>query len=201
LALLFPSQTDGEPWIVLPFFWVPEDDIGIRARRDRVPYDVWVRQEFITATPGNTTDYAFIEAKIIELAGIYDIRGIGFDRTFAGEIVQHLQEELGPERLFQVGQGFLSMASPMGELQRLIKGGQLQHGGNPVLRWNASNLAVATDPAGNRKPDKARSREKIDGISALLMALDLAIRNANQDSGSYYDTHELRFLGRGWHEA
>ena len=172
--LVFPPQTEGERWLALPFFWVPEEDIHERARRDRVPYDVWRRQGFIEATPGNATDYKFVEAAIVRLAGLYNIRAIAFDRTFAGEIIQNLQEELGHERLIQFGQGFLSMASPTAELLRLLKAGDLQHGGHPVLRWNASNLALASDAAGNQKPDKLKSSERIDGLSALVMAIGLA---------------------------
>lgn len=131
LVLAFPPQTEDEPWKVLPFFWVPEEDIHTRAKRDRVPYDVWRRQGFITATPGTVTDYSFIQAAIVQLASLYNIRAIAFDRTFAGEIIQNLQVELGDERLVQFGQGFLSMASPTAEMLRLLKAGELQHGGNP----------------------------------------------------------------------
>lgn len=207
-VLLFPPAAPGEKWKVLPWFWVPKDDIAKRASRDRVPYDVWVREGFITATSGNTTDFGFIEARITGshwvdrsvdgdctfcreanpqagsacpqnrgLAGEYDIRTIGFDRTFAGEIIQGLIAELGEERIVQFGQGFLSMAAPVAELLRLIKGAQVQHGGHPVLRWNASNLSCATDPAGNLKPDKEHSNERIDGISALCNALGMAVRS------------------------
>lgn len=176
LALLFPPIVEGEPWTVLARFWVPQDDIQRRAQRDRVPYDVWVRDGLITATPGNTTDFSFIQAAVLELATLYDIRSVAFDRTFAGEIIQGLQAEMGEERVVEYGQGFLSMAAPMAELLRLVKAGHLQHGGNPVLRWNASNLACATDPAGNLKPDKQRSVERIDGIAALCNALGMALR-------------------------
>jgi len=172
LELLFPPVADGELWKVLSFFWCPEDDIGSRSLRDRVPYDVWARQGFLIATPGNTTDYGFIEAKVLELAGQYQIKGIGFDRTFAGEIVQSLMAE--NLNMVEVGQGFLSLAAPTAELLRMVKAGELQHGNHPILTWMASNLACATDAAGNLKPDKEHSAEKIDGISALDNALYLA---------------------------
>jgi len=172
LELLFPPVADGELWKVLSFFWCPEDDIGSRSLRDRVPYDVWARQGFLIATPGNTTDYGFIEAKVLELAGQYQIKGIGFDRTFAGEIVQSLMAE--NLNMVEVGQGFLSLAAPTAELLRMVKAGELQHGNHPILNWMASNLACATDAAGNLKPDKEHSAEKIDGISALDNALYLA---------------------------
>jgi phage terminase large subunit-like protein len=175
--LVFPPKDDDEPWRALCRFWVPEDDILIRSRRDRVPYDVWRDQGFLTATEGNVTDFKFIEAEIIKLAGQYDIREIAFDRTFAGEIVQNLMAE--GLNMVEIGQGFLSMAAPTGEVLRLVKAGQLWHGGHPILRWNASNLSVKQDPAGNLKPDKERSSEKIDGIVALCNALGVAMKAVN----------------------
>jgi phage terminase large subunit-like protein len=186
-VLVFPPQEGSrlgrlsDRWIVVPRFWVPEEDILRRARRDRVPYDVWRDQGFLAATPGNATDFAFIEREILNLAGKFDVREIGHDRTFAGEIVTNLQDH-GLE-LVQFGQGFLSLAAPTAELERLVISRALWHGGHPVLRWNASNVAVRQDPAGNIKPDKERSRERIDGISALVNALGRALLNG---SGTIY---------------
>ena len=188
--LLFPPTRDpalgglAQKWIVLSRFWVPEEDILRRARRDRVPYDVWRDQGFLTATPGNATDFAFIEAEIIALAGRFDLRELAYDRTFAGEIVQHLQDE--GINLVQFGQGFLSMAAPTAELERLAVSRLLWHGGHPVLRWNASNVAVRHDPAGNIKPDKERSSERIDGIVALCNALGRAMLRDESAGRSVY---------------
>ncbi|PAU98085.1 terminase [Paracoccus salipaludis] len=188
--LLFPPTRDAalgslaEKWIVLSRFWVPEEDIGRRARRDRVPYDVWRDQGFLVATPGNATDFAFIEAEIVNLAGRFDLRELAYDRTFAGEIVQHLQDE--GINLVQFGQGFLSMAAPTAELERLAVSRLLWHGGHPVLRWNASNVAVRHDPAGNIKPDKERSSERIDGIVALCNALGRAMMRDESAGRSVY---------------
>ncbi|KGJ09744.1 hypothetical protein IC63_00965 [Paracoccus sphaerophysae] len=188
--LLFPPTRDAalgslaEKWIVLSRFWVPEEDIRRRARRDRVPYDVWRDQGFLVATPGNATDFAFIEAEILELAGRFDLRELSYDRTFAGEIVQHLEDE--GINLVQFGQGFLSMAAPTAELERLAVSRLLWHGGHPVLRWNASNVAVRHDPAGNIKPDKERSSERIDGIVALCNALGRAMLRDESAGRSVY---------------
>jgi phage terminase large subunit-like protein len=193
-VLLFPPTGSGDlgdlagKWIALCRFWVPEEDILRRARSDRVPYDVWRDQGFITATPGNATDFAFIEREILDLATRYDLRDIAYDRTFAGEIVQNLQEE--GLNLVQYGQGFLSLAAPTAELERLAVSRALWHGGHPVLRWNAANVTVRQDPAGNIKPDKERSSERIDGISALVNALGRALlRGAGERS--VYETRGI----------
>ncbi len=190
-VLLFPPAEATEQWKVLCWFWVPEDDIGRRSLKDRVPYDVWAREALINTTPGNTTDYGFIEARIVTLASLYDIREIAYDRTFAGEIVQNLQSE--GLTMVPFGQGFLSMGAPTAELLRMVKAGELQHGGNPVLRWNASNLSVLTDAAGNMKPDKEHSAEKIDGITALCNALGRAMVQAKPEP-SPYDERGLIFI-------
>jgi phage terminase large subunit-like protein len=188
-VMVFPPD-DDDLWRVLCRFWVPEDDIIQRSRRDRVPYDTWRDHGFLFATPGNTTDYDFIKAHIIKDASRFDIREIAFDRTFAGEIVQALMAE--NIDMVQFGQGFMSMAAPTSELLRLVKAGKLLHGGHPVLRWCASNLAVATDPAGNLKPDKSKSSERIDGISALCNALGRSM--AAVDESPYSDGRGLFFL-------
>jgi phage terminase large subunit-like protein len=188
-VLLFPPTEEGEPWKVLCRFWCPADDILQRSRRDRVPYDVWRDQGFLIATPGNVTDYKFIADEIIKAARLFDIREIGFDRVFAGEIVQQLQYE-GLE-MTEVGQGFMTMAAPTSELLRLVKAGQLWHGGHPVLRWMASNLSVRIDPAGNLKPDKEKSSDKIDGIAALCNALACTLV---AEPGPYSNGRELLII-------
>ncbi|MBB4267603.1 terminase TerL endonuclease subunit [Roseospira visakhapatnamensis] len=197
-VLLFPPTGDPDlgplaaRWIAVCRFWVPEDDILRRARRDRVPYDVWRDQGFLTATPGNATDFAFIEHEILALAGRFDLRELAYDRTFAGEIVQTLQQE--GLSLIEFGQGFLSLAAPTAELERLVVSRSFWHGGHPVLRWNASNVAVRQDPAGNIKPDKERSSERIDGIAALVNALGRALVQGGVPGRSIYETQELVFL-------
>jgi phage terminase large subunit-like protein len=183
-TLLFPPSEDGETWKALVWYWLPEDDMLPRVKRDRVPYDVWVREGFIKTTPGNVTDYGFIQAQVLKQATIYQIQEIAFDRTFGGEIVQNLMAE--GLTMVEFGQGFISMAAPVAELLRLVKKGQLQHGGNPVLRWNASNLATVEDAAGNLKPDKEHSYERIDGIVAICNALGRAIARP-ADGESIYD--------------
>ncbi len=197
-VLLFPPTKDpalgdlADKWIVLCRFWVPEEDILRRGKRDRVPYATWRDQGFLRATPGNATDFAFIEAEILNRAARFDLRELAYDRTFAGEIVQHLQEE--GLNLVQFGQGFLSIAAPTAELERLAVSRMLWHGGHPVLRWNASNVAVRHDPAGNIKPDKERSSERIDGIVAICNALGRALlRDVNADR-SVYDTRGILVL-------
>jgi phage terminase large subunit-like protein len=169
-VLLFDPTEEDPLWRVLPFFFLPKENIPFRCRRDRVPYDVWERQGQFILTEGNIIDYRVIRKTINDLGLEFDIAQIGFDRWNSTEIVTQLGEEDGFE-MVKIGQGYGSMFAPTKRLLELVMTQVLAHGGNPVLRWMASNVIVQQDPAGNVKPNKKRSREKIDGIVALIMAL------------------------------
>jgi phage terminase large subunit-like protein len=180
LVLAFPVD---ERIVWKPYFWVPEETMHERVRRDRVPYDVWVRLGLMKTTPGNTTDYDFIRRDINEIANQYAIQEMAVDRLFQGaQLSTQLQAD--GFNIITFGMGYASMTAPTKELERLIFGKQLVHNANPVLRWMAANVAVSTDAAGNIKPDKAKATERIDGIVAGIMALGRL--NATGDSGSVY---------------
>ena len=191
-CLVFPPRDDEEPYYVLPYFWVPEETLELRVRRDHVPYDIWQRQGFLETTEGNVVHYGYIEKFIEHLGEIYNIREIAFDRWGAVQMVQNL-EGMG-FTVVPMGQGFASMSPPTKELMKLTLEKKIAHGGHPVLRWNMDNIFIRTDPAGNIKADKAKSTEKIDGAIACIMALDRAIRCGNDTSESVYDTRGILFL-------
>lgn len=183
-VLCFPSEPgEEERFAWLPFFWIPEENMIERARRDRVPYDAWARDGYVQVTEGNVIDYSFIVRKIEELGERYNIQEIAFDRWGAFQVSQAL--EAAGFTMVGFGQGFVQMASPTKELLRIVLDGHLVHGGNPVLRWMADNVVVSTDAAGNVKPNKAKSGARIDGIVAGIMALDRAIRH--EGDGSVYE--------------
>ncbi len=190
-VLIFPPRTETEPYYMLPFFWVPEDTIPLRVKRASVPYDVWVRQGYLMSTEGNVIHYGFIEKVIEQLGELYHIREIAFDRWGAVQMVQNL--EGAGFTVVPIGQGYRDMSPPTKAFYELLMKGEIIHGGNPVMRWMAGNVVVETDPAGNIKPTKAKSAEKIDGIVAAIMALDRCIRNAGQQ-GSVYDAPERGLL-------
>lgn len=188
LVLIFPPRSEIENYILLPFFWLPQDTIPIRVRRASVPYDVWCRQGYINATEGNVIHYGFIEKHIIELSEKYHICEIAVDRWNATMLIQNLEGD--GFTMVPFGQGYASMSPATKEFYKLLMEGKIQHGGNPVMRWMAGNVVVDIDPAGNIKPTKARSTEKIDGIVAAIMALDRATRHVNT-TPSVYDSRGL----------
>ncbi|HEM3869238.1 TPA: terminase large subunit [Streptococcus suis] len=183
-VLVFPPRFEEEDYIVLPFFWLPEDTLELRCRRDHVLYDVWERQGYIKTTEGNVVHYGFIEKFIESLSEIYHIKEIAYDRWNATQMVQNL-EGMGLT-MVPFGQGYKDMSPPSKELYKLMMEGKIQHGGHPVLKWMGQNVVMRQDPAGNIKPDKEKSVEKIDGIVALIMGLDRCIRHQT-DEGSVYD--------------
>lgn len=174
LVWVFPPEGEG-PFVVLPRFWVPEENMVLRSRNDRVPYEAWARAGLITATPGNVVDYAFILHQVARDVGRFNVREIAFDRWGATALTTQMVER--GWSVVEFGQGFASMSAPMKELEKLTLSRELNHGGNPVLAWMADNVMASADPAGNIKPDKGKSREKIDGVVALIMGLDRALRN------------------------
>lgn len=188
-CLVFPPEDEDEPFYVLPYFWVPEDTLDLRVKRDHVPYDVWDRQGYLETTEGNVVHYGYIEKFIERLGERFDIRDIAFDRWGATQMSQDL-ENMG-FTVVPMGQGFASMSPPTKELMKLTLEKKIAHGGHPVLRWNMDNIFIRTDPAGNIKADKAKSTEKIDGAIAMIMALDRAIRCGNDAGESVYDTRGL----------
>ena len=173
LAWVFPPEQDDGLWHVLSRYFVPEENLRKRAERDRVPYDLWTRQGFIEATPGNVVDYGAIEQRILADAALFQVKEIAYDPWNATHIALRLQDE--GATMVEFRQGFRSMAAPTRELEKLIVSRKLAHGGNPVTRWMAANVAVAQDPAGNLKPAKDKSTERIDGIVAAIMAIGRAM--------------------------
>lgn len=188
-CLVFPPEDEDEPYYVLPYFWVPEDTLDLRVKRDHVPYDLWHRQGYLETTEGNVVHYGYIEKFIERLGERFNIRDIAFDRWGATQMSQDL-DNMG-FTVVPMGQGFASMSPPTKELMKLTLEKKIAHGGHPVLRWNMDNIFIRTDPAGNIKADKAKSTEKIDGAIAMIMALDRAIRCGNDTSESVYDTRGL----------
>ena len=184
-VLVFPPEGDDDRYIVRPWFWIPEESMDQRVMRDHGPYEVWDRKGFLKPTEGNVVHYGFIESFIEDLGEKYNIREIAYDRWGAVQMSQNL-EGMG-FTVVPFGQGFKDMSPPTKELMKLVLEKRVAHGGHPVLRWMMDNVFIRKDPAGNIKPDKEKSTEKIDGAVAMIMALDRAVRCGNDNSASVDD--------------
>lgn len=180
LVLLFPDDDEGVT--VLPYYWIPEDAHDVRGMNDRTQVMNWANQGLIRKTRGNTTDYREVVDDIGGLASRFNIISLAYDPWGPASAVSQMLQAEGwmEDKLIEFRQGFASMAAPTKEFERLVLSKRLRHNGDPVLRWMASNVTVKQDPAGNLKPDKGRSSDKIDGIVATIMAIGLWMKFGNQ---------------------
>ena len=187
LSLIFPGE-DG--YSVLLYSFAPDEADRKREKENKPRISGWAREGWITTTDGNVIDYEVIRKKLHELAERYQVKEVAIDRWNATHLTTLLMED--GFTVVPFGQGFASMSAPTKEFEALILGGKLKHDGNPVLRWNVSNVVIEQDAAGNQKPSKKRSSEKIDGVVATVMALGRAMTRTQ--SGSVYDTAEVMLL-------
>ncbi|MFD3431147.1 terminase large subunit [Nocardia fluminea] len=189
LCWVFPDAERGG-YDLLWRLWTPEDNVAALDKRTAGAASVWVRRGILTVTPGNVTDYDFIQSAIAADSVLYDVREIAYDRWNSSQLVNNLVTDGAP--MVTHGQGFASMSAPTKELKRLMLSGTeerpvLRHGGNPAVRWTVDNFAVAIDPAENVKPDKANAADKIDPVVALIMGLARAIEAAPKTTSAYDD--------------
>jgi phage terminase large subunit-like protein len=188
LAWDFPDDDGGHD--VIWRLWMPERAFGDLEKRTAGEARVWRDRGFLTVTPGEVADYAYIRKTINKDRETFDVRDIAYDRWNSSQLVVDLMGD--DVEMVQMGQGFVSMSPPLKQLKHLLLEGteekpKYRHGGNPVLRWMVDNLAVAKDAAGNVKPDKEKSGDKIDGISAAVNAIDRAINRPKKLRSAYED--------------
>lgn len=184
-ALVFPREGSYD---VLMRFWLPEDDLKKRMARDRASYDRWAKAGFLELTPGNVVDYDFITKQVGRDAKMFSLQEVGFDPWNATQTAINLEEDHGI-KMVEMRQGMFTLGGPTKELERLLRGGKIRHGNQPVLTWNASNVAVKVDENENMRPVKDKSTGRIDGIMALVMALGRAA--FQEDDTSVYSKRGL----------
>jgi phage terminase large subunit-like protein len=199
LALVFPYPDSF--YKILMHFWIPEDMAAEKEKHDRVPFTRWIKEGFVHTTPGNLIDNNFIKHELSNIRETYQLKELAYDRWGAVKLITDLQEDgfvidqkasgEGHPLLVPFGQGFVSMSPPAKELITLLLGCKIEHGNNPVLRWCADNAVIDIDPAGNIKPNKAKATQRIDGIVALIMGLDRAMKHPLDDGKSCYESRGL----------
>ena len=184
-ALVTVSSDEQGGYDVTAEFWCPEENIAERSRTDRVPYELWHSQGILQATPGKSIDHSMIEARIHALMAASQVERLSVDPWNVGDLLRRLERDGVP--VVSVAQTMANLTTPSKALETLILSGKIRHDGNPILRWCVGNAIADVDGNGNVKPSKKRSREKIDGVSALVTALDGALR----DAGSIYERRGL----------
>jgi phage terminase large subunit-like protein len=188
-VLVFPPVSENEAYRVLPYFWIPSDSVERHIRTDHIYYDKWQADGHIMTTEGSVVHYDEIERFILNLSKKFAIKEIAMDDWNGQATAQHLTD--AGLTMIQFRQGFRSMNEPTKELMNHILERKIAHNGNDVLTWNLESLIVKTDPAGNVKPDKEKSTQRIDGAVALIMALDRALKRSAEPDGGVYMRHGL----------
>ena len=187
-ALVTISKDADGMFHCVPEFFAPQIGVKERAHRDRVPYDVWARDGFLTLTPGASVDYGVVAARLVEICNDHSVREIAFDR-WRMDVLNKELAGMGVELpLVPFGQGFKDMTPAVDALESTLLNGKLRHGNHPVLNMCAANAVATRDPAGNRKIDKSKSTGRIDGIVALAMALGRAEVSVTETS--FWEAHE-----------
>ena len=193
LALFFPN-IKGKAVLKL-FFWIPEDKI--KEKEDRVDYAIWVKNGWVKATSGGIVDTETLTDDVMEIFGQYNILGLAYDQARAhhGTIQALLKGGVPVERMDMYSQSIKNMTAPAKEFERIVHSGELDHMNNPVLRWMMRNVVLIVDTNENIKPDKKRSREKVDGIIAAMDAIgEYLTLTTGTDEKEIYKDHSLRFL-------
>lgn len=190
LTLLFPPKDAGQPYVILPFFWIPEDVLKLRSR-DLPDILRWQQQGLVNVTPGNVTDYDYLTAEVSRLRTLYDIRAMGYDPHNAWQTIAKLEADGLPMDKFS--QGIMNMSPPSKEFERLVRNGMINHGANPVLRWMLQNCVPYYDANENLKIRKMKETRgaKIDGIVATIIALGEYLKNPVDDVYSQTDVYYI----------
>ena len=186
-ALVAVARGDDGVWNVRPEFFTPQIGLRERSHRDRVPYDVWVHDGLITATPGASVDYEVVARRLCEMCDDWPVVAVAFDR-WRIDVLQSELSRMGVELpLHPFGQGFRDMSPALEALESELLNGRLHHGSNPVLRMCAANAIAVRDPSGNRKLDKSKPTGRIDGLVALAMAIGQAAKQSAPDAPPDYN--------------
>ena len=186
-ALVLTGKINGV-WHTKPYFWTPEKGLIDRSKRDRQPYDMWVRQGYMQTTPGATVDYEYVAHDIAAILENLNVKAVAYDRWRIDLMRKELDKIGANLPLLEFGQGYKDMSGALDALESELLNKRVAHGNNPVLTMCASNAVVSKDPAGNRKLDKAKATGRIDGLVAMAMAFGMAANYVNDfDEESFND--------------
>ena len=181
-ALVLVTKDGAGVWHVRSYFWCPQVGLVDRAKRDRAPYDLWVREGYLEATPGASVDYGYVAERLAEIAQDCDLRVVAYDRWRIDVMKKALEDRGIAINLQPHGQGFRDMSPALDVLEAELVSERVRHGDNPVMTWCAANAVATRDAAGNRKLDKGKATGRIDGVVALAMALGAAASEKKVES-------------------
>lgn len=191
LVLLVEPIIAGQPWLIVPYCWLPKDDIGDREQRDRMDYVTWYNQGHLELTPGRAISKRHVLQRVVQICTQFDVVSIAYDRWRIADLRQIAEDEgmkLPP--LIEFGQGYKDMSPAIDAFETAILNTTVAHNGHPVLTWCVANAVTTSDPAGNRKLDKVKATGRIDLAVAAVMAYGCVVHAT--DTTSRYETDDLR---------
>lgn len=212
-VLVFWPTVHDPHWRLLPYFWIPDDDLEGREERDKVPYALWIKQRHLETTPGRAISKLHVLRRLVTICAYFDVERIGYDRWRVEDLLQLMTEyDITLPEMVGFGQGYKDMSPAVDEFERRLLGMELKedrdvidldpadyelvesetvetlrHDGNPVMTWNAGNAVIVSDPANNRKADKAKATGRIDGIVASIIATGTSMKSGGPGGKSIYD--------------
>jgi phage terminase large subunit-like protein len=189
---LFPPQDGFDDWRFIQDAWIPEDSMKERVKRDGVPYDRWLNQGYIHATPGNVVDYDFVEARLLAANQQYNIPSGGSDPWNSRMLTQRLIQR-GLD-IVEIPQNMKHLSPAMKMVEQLMKSGRMTHEKNPVARWCWGNMVIVADGNENIKPMKNKAIERIDLTVALIIAMATAMLFEEIDTTSVYEKRGIQTL-------
>lgn len=183
-ALVIIGRINGV-WHTKSYFWTPEQGLFDRAKRDRHPYDMWVKQGYMQTTPGQTVDYEYVAQDVAGVFSKLNVQAIAYDR-WRIDIFRKELTNIGVELpLIEYGQGFKDMSGAIDALESELLNGRIAHGNHPVLTMCAANAIITKDTAGNRKLDKSKATGRIDGMVAMAMAFGAMSKDKVENEGDW----------------
>jgi phage terminase large subunit-like protein len=177
LVLLVEPETYGEPWLIVPYCWLPEDGLEERIQRDRVDYRTWVHTGHLELTPGRAISKRHVLQRVLQICEQFEVVSVAYDRWRIADLMQIGSDEgmtLPP--MTEFGQGYKDMGPAIDAFETAILNRTVAHNNHPVLTWCAANAVTTSDPAGNRKLDKAKATGRIDLIVAAVMAYGCVVK-------------------------
>jgi len=185
LVLLVEPQTHGAPWLIVPYCWLPEEGLHDRIQRDRVDYAAWVKSGHLELTPGRAISKRHVLQRLIQIAQQFELVSVAYDRWRIADLVQIAADEgLDLPPMLEFGQGFKDMSPAVEAFETAILNRTVAHNGHPVLTWCAANAVTTSDPAGNRKLDKAKATGRIDLVVAAVMAYGCVVRAQSEEDAT-----------------
>ena len=192
LVLMIEPLLDGEPWLCVPFAWLPDEDLQRKADHDKAPYVVWKTQGYLDTTPGKAVSKRMVAQRLSALAEFFEIVCVAYDRWRIEDFLSMAADDgIALPEMKPFGQGYKDMSPAVEHFETMLLNGQLAHANHPVMNMCVNNAICTADDAGNRKPSKEKANGRIDLVVAAVMAAAMTMKTENASHETlFYDLNQ-----------